>query len=109
MKKYNLNEFTRGWFVGDFHPSIFRTNQIEVGFKNYQKGENEPNSMHKETWEITLVVSGIIKMYNQILTKGNIILLEPGDISEFECIEECSLVIVKYPSNPSDKIIIDSN
>ena len=65
--------------------------------------------MHEKTWEITLVVSGSIKMYNQILTQGSIILLEPGDISKFECIEECALVIVKYPSNPSDKILIDNN
>ena len=109
MKKYNLSQFTRGWFVGDFDPSIFRTKDIEVGIKHYKKGEIEPNSMHEKTWEITLVVSGSIKIYNQILTQGSIILLEPGDISKFECIEECALVIVKYPSNPSDKILIDNN
>ena len=98
MKYSRLQEYTRGWIVGDFLPSILRTKEIEVGIKSFKKGEKE---------EQTVVISGIIKMYNKILSKNEIILLEPGDLSEFECIEDASLVIVKYPSNPNDKIIIN--
>ncbi|WP_269609288.1 hypothetical protein [Prochlorococcus marinus] len=106
MKCFKLEEYTRGWIVGDFMPAIFRTKAIEVGIKSYKKGEKEEKSVHKYTWEITIVISGEIKMYNKILSKNEIILLEPGDVSEFECIEDTSLVIVKYPSNPNDKITI---
>ena len=107
MKCYKLENFTRGWIVGDFLPSIFRTNAIEVGIKSYKKGDKEKQTVHEYTWEITVVISGVIKMHNKVLSKNEIILLEPGDISEFECIEDTSLVIVKYPSNPNDKITID--
>ena len=106
MKCFKLEEYTRGWIVGDFVPSIFRTKTLEVGIKSYKKGEKEEQSVHKYTWEITIVVSGVIKMYNKILSKNEIIMLEPGDVSGFECIEDTSLVIVKYPSNPNDKITI---
>ncbi len=107
MKYYKLENYTRGWIVGDFLPSILRTKAIEVGIKSYKKGEKEVQSAHEYTWEITVVISCVIKMYNKILSKNEIILLEPGDVSGFECIEDSSLVIVKYPSNPNDKITID--
>mgnify|MGYP001423688855 CR=1 FL=1 len=107
MKYSRLQEYTRGWIVGDFIPSILRTKEIEVGIKSFKKGEKEEQTVHAYTWEITVVISGVIKMYNKILSKNEIILLEPGDLSEFECIEDASLVIVKYPSNPNDKIIIN--
>ncbi len=107
MKYFKLKEYTRGWIIGDFFPSILRTKEIEVGIKSYKKGEREDQSVHQYTWEITVVISGVIKMYNKVLSKNEIILLEPGDISAFECIEDSSLVVVKYPSNPNDKISIN--
>jgi len=110
MKKFNLDNFVRGWFVGDFEPSIFRTKEIEVGIKNYNKGDKEPVTVHKETWEITVIIFGSVRMYNHILNKNEIILLEPNDISEFECLEDSCLLVVKYPSNPLDKYeIINQN
>ena len=109
MKKFNLDYFLRGWLIGDFEPSIFKTKEIEVGIKFYKKGQKEPQTIHKETWEITAVISGTIKMYNEVLNKNDIILLEPNDISAFECLEDSTLLVVKYPSNPKDKYIIANN
>ena len=48
-------------------------------------------------------------MYNEVLNKNDIILLEPNDISAFECLEDSTLLVVKYPSNPKDKYIIANN
>lgn len=106
MKKYSIDSFVRGWFIGDFEPSILRTKDIEIGLKYYKKGEKEPISVHKNTWEITVVTSGCIKMYDSILYKNDVILLEPNDPSAFECIEDCALIVVKYPSNPEDKFLL---
>ena len=100
MKKYSINSFTRGWFIGNFEPSILKTKDIEVGIKYYKRGDKEPKTTHKLTWEITVVI------YDEILEKNHIILLEPNDISSFECLEDSALLVVKYPSNPTDKFII---
>ena len=43
---------TKGWFVGDFEPSIIRTNSCEVGIKAYKKGTKELSHYHKASKEL---------------------------------------------------------
>ncbi len=106
MKKFKFENFIRGWLIGNFEPSILKTKEIEVGIKHYKKGEKEPKTIHKKTFELTLVIFGSIKMHNETLNKNDIILLEPNDISSFECLKDSTLLVIKYPSNPKDKYIV---
>ena len=32
MKKARLEDFVRGWFIGDFEPSMLKTDAAEGGF-----------------------------------------------------------------------------
>ncbi|GIU68975.1 MAG: hypothetical protein KatS3mg002_0211 [Candidatus Woesearchaeota archaeon] len=34
MKTAKLSEMTKGWFIGNFEPSLHKTNDVEVGVKN---------------------------------------------------------------------------
>ena len=106
MKIYNLNEMNGGWFIGDFEPSIFRQKDFEVGIKYYTAGVKERLHVNKVSTEITVVISGRIQMANIILKKGEIIVLNPNDESEFEALEDSALAIVKFPSVPSDKYLL---
>ena len=38
MKIYKLSEMTGGWFVGNFTPTAFTTDNAEVSFKIHPKG-----------------------------------------------------------------------
>ena len=40
MKKFNLDSMHKGWFVGDFTPSVLNTEKCEVAVKRYKKGDN---------------------------------------------------------------------
>ena len=37
MRLYNLDSMIRGWFVGDFTPSVIQTKDFEVGIEILQK------------------------------------------------------------------------
>jgi len=39
MKKYKLKNFTRGWFIGNFKPTLFSTKDFEIAIKQYKKGD----------------------------------------------------------------------
>ena len=39
MAKSELKNFTKGWFVGNFDPSLIKTNDIEIGVKEYKSGD----------------------------------------------------------------------
>ena len=38
MKVVRLETMVRGWFIGDFEPSLRRTRDVEVGVQQYVPG-----------------------------------------------------------------------
>ena len=55
MKKQNLNEMWRGWFIGNFEPSILKTENFEVGLLSHRKGEVWPKHYHAVATEYNLL------------------------------------------------------
>ncbi|MCA3174212.1 MAG: hypothetical protein ING36_01540 [Burkholderiales bacterium] len=106
MKNARLNDMFKGWFVGNFSPTAFATDGCEVAVKNYSAGEFEGKHYHKIATEITLVLSGRVKMAGGIWCGGDIIVLEPGEITSFEAIEDSVTVVVKVPGATNDKYIV---
>ncbi len=103
MRTARLEDMTKGWFVGNFTPSLFRTNAAEVAVKRYKKGETEKAHYHKIATEITVVINGSVRMFDQIFAEGDIIVVEPLDITMFEALEDTVNVVVKIPGANDDK------
>jgi quercetin dioxygenase-like cupin family protein len=93
----------KGWFVGDFEPSVLRSKDFEVALKYYRAGEQEDEHHHRVAIEITVVVSGKVKMLGRIWEAGDIVVVEPGEASSFEAITDSANVVVKMPSVTGDK------
>ena len=106
MKLYKLEDMTKGWFVGDFEPTILKTQDCEVSVKRYKKGEYEASHFHKIATEITVVVLGKISMCGREFIEGDIIVLQPGEITEFTALEDSITTVVKYPGAKNDKYIV---
>ena len=58
---------------------------------------------HKVAQEITVIVSGRVEMCNRIFSRGDIILLSPGEGTSFQALTDTVTVAVKTPSIPHDK------
>ena len=95
----------RGWFVGAFSPTAFATNSCEVGVKNYVAGDYETSHFHKIATELTLIVSGEVRMNGIKYIAGDIIVIEPGDTIDFEAITDTVNVVVKVPGVLNDKYV----
>lgn len=105
MKVHQLDHFTKGWFVGDFSPTLMATPYAEVGIKSYKAGEMEPSHHHKIATELTALVSGRVRMAGKVLLPGQIICIEPGESSAFEALEDSVTVVVKTPCVAGDKYL----
>lgn len=101
----NLDDFHKGWFVGNFNPSLFSNDNFEVSVKYFKAGDLEPSHKQLVATEITVVVSGKIRMRDLILNEGQMVTIPPGEFADFEALTECSLVCLKYPSIPNDKVL----
>lgn len=102
MKVFKLGDMHRGWFVGDFEPSAHH-DDFEVGVRYYWEGDQEPPHYHILSKELTLILNGRVRMAGQEFGKGDIVVLDEYDVSGFECLEDCTLVIVKTKSIKGDK------
>ena len=107
MTLMKLDEMVRGWVVGDFEPTCYRTTACEVACQRYQAGDREPRHVHRVATEITLIASGRARMNGRLLEPGDIVILDPGDATDFEALEATTAMVVKLPSVPGDKYLVD--
>ncbi|CCV44199.1 unnamed protein product [Yersinia enterocolitica (type O:5,27) str. YE149/02] len=107
MTNHKLEDMIKGWFVGGFSPTAYKTEACEVAVKNYVNGDNEAPHYHKIATEITLVLSGRIKMQGKEWGPGDIIVLPPGEITGFEALTDACNVVVKIPGALGDKYLVE--
>ena len=107
MKVFELDKMTRGWFVGDFEPTALSTEACEAAVKRYKSGERESAHFHAIATEVTLVVDGHARFSDRDVGPGGIVVVEPGEALSFEAVTDVTTVVVKVPSAPTDKHLID--
>lgn len=107
MESYLLKNMVKGWFVGSFEPTAYNTDQCEVAVKEYKRGDYEAAHFHKVATEITLVLSGRVRMRNQEWPAGSIIVLAPGEATDFEALEDAVNIVVKTPGAKNDKYMMN--
>ena len=105
MKVFSLNKMTKGWFVGNFCPTLIQTESVEVAVKEYLAGFSEPWHYHKIATEITVIVSGEVEMNGRRFCKGDIVVIDPGEGTDFRAITETVTTVVKMPGASNDKYI----
>ena len=106
MKINNLNEMFKGWFVGNFTPTVLSTNDVEVAVKKYTKGDSEALHMHKVATEVTVVVSGRVRMNGVEYSENDIIVIEPHEATDFYAVDDVVTVVVKHPGVNDDKYFL---
>ena len=103
MKHHRLEDMVGGWMVGDFEPTCIRSEACEVACKMYAANTGETSHVHRVATELTLIASGRATMNGRTYVAGDIIVLEPGEPTDFFTHEPTVTVVVKMPSVRGDK------
>jgi len=106
MKVSSLNQMTRGWFVGDFDPSLLKTQAIEVAVQTFKAGAHEAKHFHEIATELTVIVSGRATMNGVEYQAGDIIKIDPGEATDFKALVDTVTTVVKYPGASNDKYLV---
>lgn len=107
IEKFNLENMFKGWFIGNFEPTLHLTSDVEVGIKKYKKGDYEKKHYHKIAIEFTVIVSGLVQMNGISYKENEIIKILPGISTDFHVLEDTITVVVKVPSANNDKYEVD--
>jgi hypothetical protein len=105
LNKFKLEEFTLGWVVGNFSPSLHLTTDFEFGVKYFKSGDCEPRHYQTVARELSIVVTGSCRIGSFRLESGEGLMIEAGEEADFEALSDCAIAVIKWPSLPADKIL----
>lgn len=98
MKIFNIKDMIGGWFVGNFIPVAYKTENFEVSYKLHPKGEKWDFHYHTEVTEVNYLVRGKMLLQNKELNTNDIFVIEPYEIADPTFLEDCEIVCVKTKS-----------
>lgn len=107
MRIWDINEFKKGWFVGDFEPSIFRSKDVEVGHHKHKRGEETIPHYHKETTELNYILKGTLMVSGALMNAGQMWTYEKNEVSDVQFLTDVELIVIRWPSIPHDKYEVD--
>lgn len=105
MKVDKLKDFFKGWVVGNFEPSLFKTDDFEVAVKKYKRGDYEEKHYHKIATEITIIAEGSVRMNGELYSTGDVITIEPGEATDFKVLHDTTTTVIKFPCVEGDKYL----
>ena len=109
MKKISINDFKRGWIIGNFEPSLLKVDNLEVGLKSYNKGDEDEKHYHKFGTEISFLIVGSASFNGKVLKEGDGMIIYPKESNIFKAITACKVLVIKYPSDAGDKYLGEYN
>lgn len=105
MNRDRIENYIGGWFIGNFTPVLHSSESLEVAVKFFEKGDTELSHMQRLATEITVITSGKVRIGEEILVAGDLLIIPPFEFADFEALENGSLMCVKFPSLPDDKVL----
>jgi quercetin dioxygenase-like cupin family protein len=107
MEVLNFKDMIGGWFVGNFEPSAYKTDQFEVSYKVHPRGEEWDHHYHKVATEINYLIEGHMTICGKELNSGDIFIIKPMEVADPVFHEDCKIVCVKTPCVIGDKYIVN--
>ena len=107
VKISKLDDYTRGWIIGDFEPSLLKNSGVELAVMHRKKGVDANNfHYHEKCTEINVLVKGRILLNDRIISENEIFVFTPNVPSICNFLEDCTFVVFKNTSSIYDKVIM---
>jgi hypothetical protein len=104
---YKLDNFVRGWIVGDFEPSLLKNSGIELAVMNREKGVGVHDfHYHERCIELNVLIKGKMRCNNKVINENEIFVFNPNVPSIYEYLEDCTFVVFKNKPSNADKVIM---
>ena len=104
--RWNRSNFTRGWFLGNFEPSLYKTSDFEVGLLIHHADEKWDYHYHKEAEETNVLLKGKMKINEQLIEAGAVFQFPKNQIACPIFLEDCHILCIKEPCVIGDKYCI---
>lgn len=108
MEILDTKSLKGGWFIGNFDPTLYKTEACEVAYKYHFPGEDWPEHYHQHSDEINYLVSGQMEINGQKIEAPRVFIIKKGEAAKPRFITTVSLIVVRVPGIPNDKVLVDT-
>ena len=108
LQRARLSQFKGGWFLGGFKPSLLPTKAFEVGFKRHLAGSDWPEHYQETATEYNLLLHGRMSIGKQTFNDGDLFIVKPYQVVKPIFVSDCEVVVVKVPSMPGDRVVVET-
>jgi quercetin dioxygenase-like cupin family protein len=106
MQITHISNFTNGWIIGNFDPSVLKTEKFEIALMYHKKDESWPAHYHKIATEYNVIIKGKELIQGVELNPGDVFIIGPYEVADPIFLEDCEVLVVKVPSVPGDKYMV---
>jgi choline kinase len=105
VEVFKLDNFTNGWIIGNFEPSLLQNSGVELAVMNKKKGRGINDfHYHENCTEINVLVKGKMVVNNKIIHENEVFIFHPYVPSIYEYLEDCTFVVFKNKPSNTDKV-----
>ncbi len=102
----DIKEYFKGWYVGNFEPTIFKTDACELGYKLHKQWSEWERHSHQAV-EVNFLIRGKMKVNDTVIYEGEVFLIESGEVTKPTFLTDCEVIVLKVPCIPNDKFIVE--
>ena len=106
IQMYKIEDMFRGWFVGNFEPSVMKNTGFEIGYLFHKKGEKWLTHYHNNLIEVNLLIDGKMILNDLEINKNEIFVIDKKVLACPIFLEDCYIICIKIPQMVGDKVII---
>ena len=86
---------------------MVKLKNFEICIANHKKNEKTYKHFHKSSTEYNIVLDGNLIVNGKKLKKNDIFIYYKKEISDVKFLSNVRLLVVRIPSSPKDKVIIN--
>lgn len=98
-----LENFYNGWIIGNFNPSIIKTDVLDVGVLDIPSNHTADGHYHKKHVEYNLILIGEAIINDKKYVSGDFFVFNPNEKSFVFYPVDTKLLVIKAPSTKNDK------
>ena len=101
-------DFLRGWFVGQFDPSLYTDPNVEIGIKDFTEGLEKPDEhFHTKGYEMSMVLQGTMQNKSGRFTQGEYYIQSPLEPDTNTFMPKTKVLIVRFDGFSAKKKFYD--
>ncbi len=102
MRMMKIGDMKKGYFVGNFEPSIVKNDCVEISIKGAGRYTLDAAYYRKKDTTLIVILSGKMDIDGEKYGKGDALVFEPGELINLFALTNLGMLVIHFPGTKKD-------